>query len=297
MRSTEELNRYSWIIFCIPCALCRRRSCATSDTTKLDSEVESGTAYAYPEGSLSAIPAMSFMEILILICEFLSLIEWHQMDGYYLGCRIHHCIIYPCLLCEIIEWSFDVMWCTRRWEQMPQKVRQKTFYGRQFYLVDFLLLLISADGVIKWRTKSMCSKAMRSPEMIRSHYIVVQLKGRADVYPRNELIIMDRGCNRIMELCTWRKWNDGWGKEWHGRRMGHGNCRWGGSTEAEARVRVGMHRLGILCINSMSAKIVSKLRENWNIHWLKQYLSLKRKWEGLHRWLAWHKWSDRSPWQ
>lgn len=82
------------------------------------------------------------------------------------------------------------------------KGQQKTFYGRQFYLVDFLLLLISADGVIKWRTKSMCSKAMRSPETIRSHYIVVQLKGRADVYPRNELIIMDRGCNRIMELCT-----------------------------------------------------------------------------------------------
>ena len=76
-----------------------------SDTTKSDSEVESGAAYAYPEGSLSAIPAMSFMEILILICEFLSLIEWHQMDGYYLGCRMctHHCIIYPCLLCEIIE--------------------------------------------------------------------------------------------------------------------------------------------------------------------------------------------------
>lgn len=60
----------------------------------------------------------------------------------------------------------------------------------------------------------MCSKAMRSPETIRSHYIVVQLKGRADVYPRNELIIMDRGCNRNHGAMHVEKM-----ERWLGKRM------------------------------------------------------------------------------
>lgn len=78
MRSTEELNRYSWIIFCIPCALCRRRSCATSDTTKSDSEVESGAALRLSRRQLECHSRHEFHGNIDLRISFF---DWMASDG------------------------------------------------------------------------------------------------------------------------------------------------------------------------------------------------------------------------